>query len=204
MLRTIFLDLLDQYGVDEQVSIELWDEVEQAYSHKKRHYHTLEHLQNLLNQLLEIRANVQEWTSTLFSVFYHDIVYNPLNKDNEEKSALFAEKKMNKLGVQQETIQKVVRIILATKKHLPSTDMDINYFTDADLCILGFPWKDYKQYADGVRKEYSIYPDIIYKPDRKKVLLHFLQMNSIYKTAYFKNKFENQAKENLQQELELY
>jgi predicted metal-dependent HD superfamily phosphohydrolase len=46
-----------------------------------------------------------------------------------------------------------------------------------------------------------VYPDVIYKPGRKKVLAHFLQMERIYKTGIFFTMFEKQARQNLQDEL---
>jgi predicted metal-dependent HD superfamily phosphohydrolase len=203
MLQQVFFDLCHKYTSNNMLIGRFWKEIEQAYSHKKRHYHTLQHLENMLHQLQEVKPRV-DWSPILFALFYHDIVYNSLKTDNEEKSAIFAERNLDMLGVQKGSIQVTTNHIIATKKHLLSQSSDTNYFIDADLSILGFPWHDYKQYADGVRKEYSIYPDIIYKPGRKKVLQHFLQMESIYKTSHFKEKFENQAKQNLQQELDLY
>lgn len=52
-----------------------------------------------------------------------------------------------------------------------------------------------------VRKEYSIYPDLLYKPGRKKVLQHFLQMERIFKTQVFYDKYETQSRRNLEKEL---
>ena len=92
--------------------------------------------------------------------------------------------------------------VLATKKHAACDDTDTNYFTDADLSVLGQGWYVYSNYYRQVRKEYALYPDIIYIPGRKKVLQHFLQMERIFKTDHFFNKFELQARENIQKELE--
>ena len=141
--------------------------------------------------------------AVLFSLYYHDIIYNPLKTTNEEKSAAFAENRMQMIGVPQMTIENCVRQILATKKHLLSIDNDTNIFIDADLSILGQPWNVYANYYMQVRNEYSLYPDLIYKPGRKKVLQHFLQMERIFKTDVCFTTFELQAKENLQKELEL-
>jgi len=77
-------------------------------------------------------------------------------------------------------------------------------FTDADLSILGAEWPIYHNYTDQIRQEYAIYPDFMYKPGRKKVLLHFLKMERIFKTDYFYITFEAQAIKNIKQELELY
>ena len=83
-------------------------------------------------------------------------------------------------------------------------DTDTNLFTDADLAILGTDWNSYKKYYQQIRKEYSIYPDMIYNPGRKKVLHHFLHMERIYKTVWFYNRYEQQAIINLEKELNCY
>ena len=92
---------------------------------------------------------------------------------------------------------------MATKKHAVSDNSDTNYFTDADLSVLGQPWEIYSTYYKQVRKEYSLFPELIYVPGRKKVLQQFLQMERIFKTDFFYTKFELQAKENLKKELAL-
>jgi len=74
---------------------------------------------------------------------------------------------------------------------------------DADLAILGKDWKDYENYIHQIRKEYSIYPDFLYNPGRKKVLIHFLEFDEIFKTNHFKEKYENIARENIQREISM-
>lgn len=200
-LKEIFSNLLINYTTNSSLINELWDEVEKNYSGKNRHYHTLQHLENLLITLTEVKSEIQNWDSILFTLFYHDIIYTALKSDNEENSALLAEKRMQQLSVSNDIIERCKNQILATKSHSKSTDSDTNYFTDADLSVLGQPWEIYSLYYKNVRKEYAIYPDFIYNPGRKKVIQHFLSMNSIYKTDYFYNQFEKVAKENLMKEL---
>lgn len=200
-LKEIFSNLLINYTTNSSLINELWDEVEKNYSGKKRHYHTLLHLENLLTKLTEVKSEIQNWDSILFTLFYHDIIYTALKSDNEENSALLAEKRMQQLSVSNDIIERCKNQILATKSHSKSTDSDTNYFTDADLSVLGQPWEIYSLYYKNVRKEYAIYPDFIYNTGRKKVIQHFLSMNSIYKTDYFYNQFEKVAKENLMKEL---
>ena len=200
-LKEIFSNLLINYTTNSSLINELWDEVEKNYSGKNRHYHTLQHLENLLITLTEVKSEIQNWESILFTLFYHDIIYTALKSDNEENSALLAEKRMQQLSVSNDIIERCKSQILATKSHSKSTDSDTNYFTDADLSVLGQPWEIYSLYYKNVRKEYAIYPDFIYNTGRKKVIQHFLSMNSIYKTDYFYNQFEKVAKENLMKEL---
>jgi predicted metal-dependent HD superfamily phosphohydrolase len=203
MLAQTFQKLLASYRTDNNLTNELWSEIEQHYSHRKRHYHTLTHLENLLKQLEPIQTELKNQHTVLFSLFYHDIIYNPLKSDNEEQSALLAAKRMAQLSVPVDMIAACKMQILATKSHQPGADKDTDYFTDADLSILGQDWESYTAYYKNVRKEYAIYPAMIYKPGRKKVLLHFLNMEHIFKTEFFYHKFERQAKENLQKELAL-
>ncbi len=203
MLKETFISLLKSYAADTDSINTLWKEIEKNYSSKKRHYHTLEHLENLLRQLNLIREDIRDWDAILFALYYHDVVYNALKSDNEERSAALAERRMRQVGVPMERIEQCKVEILATKSHQLSTDGDTNYFIDADLSVLGMPWEDYARYCQGVRKEYSIYPDFMYNRGRKKVLIHFLAMNRIFKTDHFYEKYEDQAKQNIQQELEI-
>jgi predicted metal-dependent HD superfamily phosphohydrolase len=202
VLKETFINLLKNYTNSDCIIIELWEEIEKNYNHKKRHYHTLSHLDNLLAQLTEAKDKIESWETVLFTMFYHDIVYNTLKSDNEEKSAELAQKRMTQISVPNHIIHHCKTQILATKNHFASPEWDTNYFTDADLSILGQSLENYIAYSKNVRKEYSIYPDLIYNPGRKKVLEHFIKMERIYKTDYFYNKFESQAKLNLQFELE--
>jgi predicted metal-dependent HD superfamily phosphohydrolase len=71
------------------------------------------------------------------------------------------------------------------------------------LSILGQSWELYEEYFNHVRKEYSVYPDFMYNPGRKKVIHHFLNMKRIFKTDEFFNKYEEAARKNLAQELKI-
>jgi len=203
VLKETFIRLLTNYTDNESLMNEHWTNIEKNYSSKKRQYHTLQHLDNLLVQIAEIKGEIQNWDVILFTLYYHDVVYNSLKSDNEEKSAKFAEQQMKKISVPSDMIELCKKQILATKSHSKSTDSDTNYFIDVDLSIFGQDWETYSLYYKNVRKEYSIYPDFVYNPARKKVLNQFLSMNRIFKTEWFYNKFETQAKDNLINELKI-
>lgn len=94
---------------------------------------------------------------------------------------------------------KCTQLIVATKKH-EAGDHETNLFTDADLAILGSGSSTYDSYAKDVRRGYSMYPNFLYKPGRRKVLQHFLEMERIFKTEEFALKFEERARMNLGRE----
>lgn len=202
-LKPVFLRIASVYPEGSVQAEKLWDEIEKAYNHKKRHYHTLTHLENLYAQLRGCKHLITDWDSMLFSLYYHDIVYKASRSDNEEESARLAVSRMEALGVPGEKVERCKAQILATKSHKLEKDPDTDLFTDADLSVLGMDWDSYHTYYEQVRKEYSIYPDMLYKPGRKKVLEHFLSMERIFKTDFFYEKFEMQARMNLARELQL-
>lgn len=201
MLQSVFTNLCSKYTAEDTAL--LWQEIEQAYTGKKRYYHNLIHLENMYNELLSCKEDIKDWDSVLFALFYHDIVYKATSKDNEAKSAETAIKRLVQINVHSHKLDKCHELIIATKSHIVSNNNDTNLFTDADLSILGYPWEKYEAYYKQVRKEYSYYPDLLYNPGRKKVLQHFLAMDSIFKTLYFREKYEAKARTNLQMEMSI-
>lgn len=202
VLKEIFLNLLANYTDDESLTNELWNEIDENYTDKKRHYHNLSHLDNLYKQLFLVKEKIESWDTILFTLFYHDIIYNALNSDNEEKSAQLAEKRLKQINVPRQIVEDCKSQILATKKHIDNGNIDTNYFLDADLSILGQEESCYKEYCKKVRLEYLYYPSIIYNKGRIEVLKHFLNLNSIFKTEHLKSKFENKARINIFNEID--
>lgn len=204
MIQKTFIQLLNQYSDDTEYVDSCWNEIKSNYTKAHRHYHTLSHLENLSQHLFDIKSKINNWNLILFSIYYHDIIYNPVKSNNEEQSADLAKQRMTKLGISPKEIELCKNQILATKAHSISNDTDTNYLLDADLSILGGDSETYNTYCKNIRKEYFIYPDFLYKRGRKKVIRYFLSMERIYKTDIFFNKYESKAKDNLKMELGKY
>lgn len=200
-LKPIFVALTLDYSSDRQLIAKLWNEIEKAHSAEDRYYHTLAHLEHLFAQLNTIKSSISDWNTILFTLFYHDFVYEATSKENEGQSAVVARECMQLLGVPADMIERCRLQILATKSHQLSDNPDTNLFTDADLSVLGSDWDMYEVYYKQVRQEYNIYPDVVYCPGRKKVLEHFLAMERIFKTAYFYRRYEDSARRNLTMEI---
>ena len=201
MLQEIFKDLTLKTIEDKALCNKLWKEIVMAYTQPSRHYHTLSHLENLIVELKQCRELIVDYDIMLYSVFYHDILYDVLQQDNEERSAVIAMEKLQMLHVDKDKQERCKEQILATKTHATHSNADINLFTDADLSILGKPEQVYGEYCKQVRREYAVYPDNLYIPGRAKVLKHFLAMPYIYKTDFFFRKYESQARKNIAKEL---
>lgn len=200
-LKAYFHQLCLSFNNDNILADNLWFEIEKKYCEKGRFYHNLSHLENMFFELELVKDKILNFSTVSFSVFYHDVIYDATSKQNKEESAKFAQVRLTKLGLSETDIAEISKQILATKSHQPSESSDTNYLLDADLSVLGKKSAIYTEYTQNIRKEYSVYPNFLYKPGRRKVLKHFLELESIFKTEYFKQKYEVQARENIESEL---
>ena len=142
------------------------------------------------------------------AIIYHDIIYSPLKSNNEEKSADYFYKKVAPLlNLESLRVLFIPSAIKATKHDGSNMNIyksDVEYLLDFDLHVLGTPHKsEYDWYRNGVRKEYKIYPDLLYNKGRKKVLEGFLKRKKIYLTEDWKIN-EKKARKNLREEIKLY
>ena len=192
MLEKKFKTLCQNFSKDKKLIAQLWEEIKTTHSEKSRYYHTLKHLEHIYKELesFELSPLVE------FSIFYHDLVYDVRQNNNEEVSALYGMICLNYLGANRKFRNKLLALILATKTHISHSNED-KLFLDADLSILGSDEKSYKHYIQNVRKEYIIYDDITYFKGRKKVLKSFLEKEKIYESKHFYDKYEKQARVNM-------
>lgn len=198
-LQQNFLAPITSYSQDERYNLECWTEIEKNYTSKSRHYHNLDHLENMLTELEAVKSKIKNLDTVVFAIFYHDIIYKAPKSDNEHQSALLFQKRIGNSTFK--NIEACMHQIKATKKHELSLCNDTNILLDIDLSILGQSTATYEKYCENIRKEYQIYPNFRYRKGRKNVLESILMLPSIYKTDYFIQKYEIKARENLRLEL---
>ena len=186
---------------DQQLADTYWNEIAEKYTAKNRHYHTLDHLDFIYTHLLPVKPRILDWTSIIFSIAYHDFEYDTMRSDNEDRSADIAAKRLSHAGFLTEVIRNCKMNILATQHHEMAPDSDTNYFTDADLAILGSLKSAYDYYVEDIRREYSNIPDELFRKGRVNVLKYYLDMPFIFKTEFFREKYEAQARDNIQREI---
>ncbi|RFS24922.1 hypothetical protein DVR12_06960 [Chitinophaga silvatica] len=201
-LKTYWFQLHQAWTSDKDFIEQSFIQLLTAYAQKKRYYHNISHIQSMFSSLNQCSHEVDDAEIIAFSIFFHDIVYDVKKSDNEEKSAEKAELHLLKIGYPNSRITAVRDFIIATKTHINSIgSKDLNYFLDMDLQILGADEATYRAYTQQIRKEYSIYPDFLYKPGRKKVLHHFLEKPFIYHTPVGRAAFEEKARKNISTEI---
>ena len=130
MIESTYIELIQEYGVNDNLANELWSEINANYSKSNRHYHNLHHLEDLHLQLKSVKSRIDNWQVILFTLFYHDIVYKATKKDNEEKSAELAKRRMTQIGVSKKNIGLCFDQIIATKTHKSKSNSDTNFLTE--------------------------------------------------------------------------
>ncbi len=170
---------------------------------KHRHYHTMQHVKELLLQLTAFSLTESQHQLLVAVCFFHDSIYQPLSKKNEKRSARYAKKMLSQLQWQEEAIEDVCAIIHDTQQHLPSNKLSA-IFQDMDLAILGTDSSTYTAYQKAIRKEFSLVPNIIYAKGRKHCLQQFLEKPFLYTQPKYRALFEKQARINLKQEIDSY
>lgn len=181
----------------------IWNWLSSAYNEKHRYYHTLTHIEScltLLDEWLVENPEYEHARSLLeFAFWFHDSVYDTKIFDNEEQSSLLAKNAIGVMGIDLD-LECVRQLIIMTKHHAyegKHYDILPNIFLDIDLSILGAVPDVFKQYHRDIRKEYNWVPVEIYQAKRLEILKGFRDRKQIFKTKFFQDKFEIQAKENL-------
>ncbi len=172
--------------------------ITRRYTEKHRAYHTLTHIADCLKEFDRVRNTMRNPVMMELAFWYHDVIYNPKAKDNEEKSAQYARKSLFRFGTSARLIEDVTALILATKHHaVDLSDRDRAAFIDIDLSILGSDSNRFAVYERGVRREYNFVPDDAYREGRGKFFDGMLARDRIFATRHFQNRFENRARHNL-------
>jgi predicted metal-dependent HD superfamily phosphohydrolase len=182
---------------------DLYHQLVRLYSAEDRAYHNLSHIRSLLNISDSFRDRIQNYQALGFAVWFHDAIYNTRKKDNEERSAKLAVKSLGRFKFPFDTLVLVCEMILATGDHQKKGGSeDLKIFLDLDLSILGSEEHVYRCYAQAIRKEYWWAPGDLYNEGRRKVLVSFLERESIYLTPEMVNRLEEQARRNIRREIE--
>ena len=197
--------LLEKYSPDIEFTTKTLNTIFSHYTETHRAYHNLTHINDILNTLTDKSLHLQNPDLIYLAVWFHDIIYDPQSKENETRSAEFASKSLKHTSLEKQQIEYIEELIIATAKHnWFDNQLDSAYFLDADLSILGSEADKYDLYTSQIRKEYISFPDSIYYSGRKKVMIHFLERENIYYSKFFQDKFEAQARKNIQREIESY
>ena len=182
--------------------IERYDVKTDLYAEPQRAYHTLRHLTHCLDELEDARHLAEHPNEVEMALWFHDAIYDPKAKDNEERSAELARRVATEALLPEAFGNRVADLVLATRHHGLPEGADACLLVDIDLSILGRPQGEFDEYETNIRKEYLFVPWDRYRSARSAVLRSFLDRPAIYSTEFFQQKYESRAKANLERSLE--
>lgn len=182
------------------------------YCEPHRHYHNLAHIQHCWREwtdYMEWEQREEELTGKEqmiieYAIWFHDAIYDPYahTGQNEKESAELAANELWKLGdIYRDIHIDVYNMIMLTANHEDAETLAQKVFLDIDLAILGARPELYDRYAENIRKEYSLVEQKQYAHGRTRILQGILKFDRIYHTTYFHQKYEAQARENIQKEI---
>lgn len=179
------------------------------WSEPHRHYHTTQHLSEMLDALDALGSaadlDARDLHIARVAAWLHDAVYDvhAAPGDSERASAKLARNLLVSLGVGASDRQPVESLILLTIDHgtqLPGALADT--FTDADLAILAASADRFDEYCAQVRAEYRHVPDAAYATARSAILAALADRPEVYRTAYARTAWTAAARDNVRRELD--
>lgn len=215
-MKEKFLSIFRMLDLDLQQIERLFFKLTSMYSFESRHYHSLEHINNLLQELdhsrdyLRTKMNRDQsgmdeagiYRILYLASWFHDAIYEPTCNTNEVKSADLAATELQYIHYPEKETKVICELILSTINHKPIVDDGVcKFFLDMDLSILGQSPIIYTEYCQKIRREYSFVTEKDYRMRRSEKLKEFLSRDILYYTENFHDKYERQARSNLKMEI---
>jgi pantetheine-phosphate adenylyltransferase len=195
-MEIIFKDKIKYILNKYNISIDI-NEIEKRYSEKHRFFHTIEHINFILNKIYKLYDNKDinntEKDILVISCIFHDIIYIIGNNNNEKLSSEFLLSLSPELN---DIIKTSINIINDTANHKSSNKLS-NIFIDLDMSIISdssFP--ELLKYEKQIYLENQKYGFSTYKKNRLDFLKHILlhtkyghnnQVNIIKLIEYIEN-----------------
>ncbi|MEU9703482.1 hypothetical protein [Streptomyces sp. NPDC047981] len=172
------------------------------WSEPQRRYHTVDHLKAVLDRIDELPHEGGDMELIRLAAWFHDAVYRPDRSENEERSAVLAEKALTEAGLTPRRVTEVARLVRLTVTHDPADgDTDGEILCDADLAILATDEETYGGYVRTVREEFGFVPDDAFRQGRAAVLRQLLALPRLFRTPYGAAHWEARARANMEREL---
>ncbi|MBK8092898.1 MAG: hypothetical protein IPK32_13165 [Verrucomicrobiaceae bacterium] len=170
----------------------------EAWQEPQRAYHALQHLAECLGWLDRVQEEVQmpNRDAVELALWFHDAVYDPRAADNEERSAEMACECLDAT-----LANEVRRMILVTRTHRAECEDEL-WMVDIDLAILGAERSRFDEFERQIRAEYAWVPEALYREKRAEILRGFLERGKLFQTAFFRERLEDRARENLRRLIE--
>jgi predicted metal-dependent HD superfamily phosphohydrolase len=182
-----------------------------CYGHSSRKYHTFAHLEHCYqeydNYLYDVRK--QRSLAVDLSIPCHDLIYDPFSTTNEDDSRNLIKYIFKVFGVSETLIKQVDGIIWVTSTYADdypicsdTLSLDQQLMHDLDLSGFGLSWREFWKQSELVNQEFSMVPSDEFRTKRLAFLRKLSQRDYLFRTDYFREKYETRAKENINKYIE--
>lgn len=216
----MFFDITKKYVSNKKHVEEIYDDIIKKYSGKGRYYHNIDHIYKMCDLLVKHKKKFTsvEYGCIFFAIVFHDIIYKPKKSDNEAASSVYFKKIVLKYfdfskSLKSDDVEEVInhayftnfisKTIMATTHRgffMDGISPSIKLMLDFDLSVLSGTKDEYEEYANNIRKEYKMFSDVLYYPNRAVILQSFLNRPKIYLSKEFKSR-EKKARKNIEKEI---
>ena len=213
---------IDEEFVDWQERV--WQILCFGYRNEDRFYHSFDHIVDCLHKFKLIKDKIKYPKAFELAIWFHDIIYNPLSKNNEDESANLAYNLIYEID--KELAVRVKELVLFTKwdsswfldgsvgklykTHgcdFETLNEDFLYLRDIDWSGFGMDWDYYCSNTEDICREspYMDYETFCRKRIGFLEWLKVLQDNyrPLYSTEFFSDMLTERANQNINRELEL-
>ena len=163
-----FYKLLSNYVSEKSITFFLPN----LWADKRRFYHNTGHLVQILedieSNLFFKELNAYEKEALLLAAFFHDAIYDPRKKDNEDASIRFF--KSSYISKDEKMQHVVCNLIEATKYRKRPFGKLERIFWDADNAVFKKGYASLLKYDKLIAKEFSFVPKKVYKEKRVEFL----------------------------------
>jgi predicted metal-dependent HD superfamily phosphohydrolase len=170
------------------------------YCEPHRLYHNIGHIGACLGQLDLALDHVADPMAVELALWFHDVIYDPHAPDNERQSAEYWRIHANGF-VAPELVDKVHELILLTIHDEEPAEPSGQYLVDIDLSGFGQDRSLFERDGDSIRREYPHLSDRRYYANLFRFLKPMLERPNVYRTAFFRERYEARARMNIQREL---
>ncbi len=193
--------LLIHSGVAPPLIVDSFTEIVESYADPRRHAGNLAHLRFVLARFHKIRHLARDLRALQFAVWLQTLSWRPYIGPGSVRSAQRAAQWMRRFGLPEREVNRTRELILAPRHGEPGPfDVDLRILNDVNLAILGAAPPEYDRYQQGLRQEYRLLPNFIYRRLRCARLLETLDRQRIYCTDLMYKKYEPAARANLLRE----
>ena len=158
------------------------------YSESHRHYHTIKHITNGLNEMWVRAEHNLKYTlnEVEFAWWFHDYIYNvTVDNNNESLSADYAKQFCNGGNIDKIFSNDICELIIDTKHNAIPNTYNGKFICDLDLLIFTEDENIFIEYEYNIRNEYKSVDNTTYVQNRKLILIEFINKFVKTKTTFY-------------------